>query len=127
MIHKILIVDDSPVARKMLKSCLPKDRELDIYEASNGEEGIEIFKKVTPDLTFLDLTMPVLDEYKTIPLLKQLDSDVVIIVLTADVQPKSISQVLSLGAFTLLKKPATSQSIQDALKQAEIKIKNLAN
>lgn len=127
MIHKILIVDDSPVARKMLKSCLPKDRELDIYEASNGEEGIEIFKKVTPDLTFLDLTMPVLDGYKTIPLLKQLDSDVVIIVLTADVQPKSISQVLSLGAFTLLKKPATSQSIQDALKQAEIKIKNLAN
>ncbi|NLW33082.1 MAG: response regulator [Fibrobacter sp.] len=122
MIHKILIVDDSPVARKMLKSCLPKDRELDIYEASNGEEGIEIFKKVTPDLTFLDLTMPVLDGYKTIPLLKQLDSDVVIIVLTADVQPKSISQVLSLGAFTLLKKPATSQSIQDALKQAEIKI-----
>lgn len=127
MINRILIVDDSPVARKMFKSCIPKDRGYEIYEAVNGKDGLEKYREVSPDVTFLDLTMPVLDGYKTLPLLKQINSDAIIIVLTADVQPKSISEVFTLGAFTLLKKPANPQSIHDALEQAEIKIQNTEN
>ncbi len=125
MIQKILIIDDSPIARKMLKACIPKDREYEIHEACNGKEGIEIFKEVSPDITFMDLTMPVLDGFKTIPQLRQLNPDAIIIVLTADVQPKSLAEVLTLGALTLLKKPAKMESIQNAMEQAEIKIKNI--
>lgn len=124
MIHRILIVDDSPVARKMLKSCLPDDREYEIREAGNGAEGVELYKKFSPDITFLDLTMPVMNGYKTIPEIRKINPDAMIIVLTADIQPKSIAEVISLGAFTLLKKPARKESIQDAIEQAELKINN---
>jgi len=124
MIRRILIVDDSPVARKMLKSCIPKDREYEIREAGNGVEGLEKYKEFSPDLTFLDLTMPVMNGYKTIPEIRKINPDAIIIVLTADVQPKSIAEVISLGAFTLLKKPARKESIQDVIEQAELKIKN---
>jgi len=124
MIHRILIVDDSPVARKMLKSCVPKDREYEIQEAGNGVEGVEKYKEFSPDITFLDLTMPVMDGYKTIPEIRKINPEAIIIVITADIQPKSIAEVISLGAFTLLKKPARKESIQDAIEQAELKINN---
>lgn len=125
MIRKILIVDDSPIARKMLKACIPQDRVYEIHEACNGLEGIEKFKEISPDVTFMDLTMPLLDGFKTIPQIRQLDPDAIIIVLTADVQPKSLAEVLTLGALTLLKKPAKTESIQNAMEQAEVKIKHI--
>lgn len=124
MIRRILIVDDSPIARKMLKSCIPKDREYEIQEAGNGVEGVEKYKEFSPDITFLDLTMPVMDGYKTIPEIRKINPEAIIIVITADIQPKSIAEVISLGAFTLLKKPARKESIQDAIEQAELKINN---
>ncbi|MBN1604839.1 MAG: response regulator [Chitinispirillaceae bacterium] len=125
MIQKILIVDDSPVARKMLKASIPKDKEYEIYEACNGKEGIEKFKEVSPDITFMDLTMPVLDGYKAIPELRKINPHAIVIVCSADVQPKSIAEVFSLGALTVLKKPAKTESVQNVMDQANGKLKNL--
>ena len=106
MIKKILIVDDSPVARRMLKTCIPKDKGYEIFEAVDGQDGIDQYQKLNPDVTFMDLTMPVLDGYKATEKIKQIDEKAIIIVTTADVQPKSIASAMELGAFTLLKKPA---------------------
>ncbi len=63
MINKILIVDDSPVARKMLKAVIPKDRGYELLEAVNGQDGAEKYKDFNPDVTLMDLTMPVLDGF----------------------------------------------------------------
>ena len=122
MIKKIMIVDDSPVARRMLKTCIPKDKGYEIFEAENGQDGIKKFQELKPDVTFMDLTMPVLDGYQATEQILKLDPNAVIIVTTADIQPKSIDAVMELGAFTLLKKPARAKSIQDALSKAEIKL-----
>ncbi len=61
MISKILIVDDSPIARKMLKSCIPKDQGYEFHEAGDGREALEKFREIKPDVTFMDLTMPVIN------------------------------------------------------------------
>ena len=66
MIKKILIVDDSPIARKMLKSCLPKDQEYEFHEAGDGKEGFGKYMEINPDLTFMDLTMPIMTGYESI-------------------------------------------------------------
>jgi two-component system chemotaxis response regulator CheY len=70
----------------------------------------------------MDLTMPVMDGYKATAKIKEIDKDAVIIVTTADIQPKSIASVMELGAFTLLKKPAKASSIQEAINKVELKI-----
>lgn len=124
MISKILIVDDSPVARKMLKNSIPKDKGYEIFEATNGQEGVAKYQELKPDLVFMDLTMPVLDGYKATAKIMELDKNAIIIVTTADVQPKSISNVMELGAFTLLKKPAKAESIVDAIEKVELKLAN---
>ncbi|MCK5784176.1 MAG: response regulator [Desulfobacterales bacterium] len=121
-INRILIVDDSPVARKMLKTCIPKDKGYEIFEAGNGQEGIQKYQELNPDMVFMDLTMPILDGYKATEEIMKLDKDAVIVVTTADVQPKSISSVMELGAFTLIKKPAKAETIQKTIEKIEIKL-----
>jgi len=122
MIRKILIVDDSPISRKMLKSCIPKDRGYEFFEAGDGMAGVEEYKKVQPDVTFMDLTMPVMDGTRATEEIRKLAPEAVIIVCTADIQVKSISNVLSLGALMVVKKPPTKETVEDALAQAEKQI-----
>ncbi len=123
MIRKILIVDDSPVARKMLKNSIPKNKGYEIFEATDGQDGIKKFQMLKPDVVFMDLTMPGVDGYTALEEIRRLDNNAMVIVTTADVQPKSISNVMERGAFTLLKKPAKSNIIEDALNKAELAIK----
>lgn len=119
MIKKILIVDDSPVSRKMLKSCIPKEPEYDIVEAGDGLAGFELYKETQPDLTFMDLTMPVMDGIESLQEILKFNQDAVVIVLTADIQLKSVTNALDVGAYLVLKKPATKNSIQEAISKAE--------
>lgn len=115
MIRKVLIVDDSPIARKMLKSCLPKDQGYEFFEAGDGREGFEKYKDISPDVTFMDLTMPVMTGYEAIDAIIDYDKNAVIIVVTADVQMKAIKRVMESGAYMVLKKPLKREDIQSAL------------
>jgi len=90
MIHTILIVDDSTISRKIVKKCLPKDREFELFEAGDGLAGLEKFKEVKPDLVFLDLTMPVMDGVQALKEMLKVDQDAVVVVQTADVQKKRL-------------------------------------
>jgi two-component system chemotaxis response regulator CheY len=117
--RKILIVDDSTVSRKITKTCIPNDGKYEFYDANNGQVGLETFKEIRPDVTFLDLTMPVMDGYQCLEEIKKVDENALVIVVTSDVQVKAISRVYYLGAFKVLKKPVTKKIIQEALTEAE--------
>jgi len=125
MIEKILIVDDSPIARRILKKCIPKDTEYQFYEAGDGLEGLKQFKEISPDVTFLDLTMPVMNGMETLEEIKKVDQDAVVIVATADVQIKTIFKVMDLGALMVLKKPMSAKAVKDALLNADKALKNM--
>ena len=118
MTKKILIVDDSPIARKMLKSCLPKDQGLEFHEACDGKDGYEKYQELKPDLTFMDLTMPVMTGYESIDAIVKHDSSALIIVVTADVQMTAIKRVMESGAFMVLKKPLKKEEIATAMSKA---------
>lgn len=119
MIKKILIVDDSPISRRMLKSCIPKDRGYELFEASDGLAGLEMYRETRPDVTFMDLTMPVMDGNEATANIMELNPEAVVIVCTADIQAKSLANVLDLGAFMVVKKPPSKESIADSLSKAE--------
>jgi two-component system chemotaxis response regulator CheY len=119
MVKKILIVDDSPISRRMLKSCLPKEREFEIVEAGDGMVGVEMFKLHEPDLTFMDLTMPVMDGVQALDEILKYKNDAKVVVCTADVQIKSINRVLEIGAYHIVKKPPTKENINKTLAMAE--------
>ncbi len=122
MARKLLIVDDSPIARKILKSTLPKDDDFETHEASNGLEGLNKFKEISPDITFMDLTMPVMDGVEALEEIMKIDQEAVVIVSTADIQPKSIGKVIELGALTVIRKPPKKEKVKEALLKAYEKL-----
>lgn len=113
----ILIVDDSPISRKILRKVLPPG-DYDIRECSSGQECLEKYAESRPDLVFLDLTMPGLDGFQTLELLKRHDPTAKVIVVTADVQSGSRARVLDLGAVDIIAKPPSALAIAAAMKLA---------
>ena len=126
MIKTILIVDDSPISRKMLKSCIPKDMGYELHEAGNGKEGVEKYQSLKPDVTFMDLTMPVMNGYEAVEKIIELDQNALIIVVTADIQVKAITKVLDMGAYMVLKKAIKKNDIHNALIKAEDTLQKFA-
>jgi two-component system chemotaxis response regulator CheY len=118
-ISKILIVDDSPISRRMLKSSIPKEPCYQFFEAGDGLQGLEMFKEVRPEVTFMDLTMPVMDGITSVQEITKFDASASIVVLTADIQAKMIMNAYQAGAFLVLRKPPTKENIKDALDKVE--------
>lgn len=119
MIHKILIIDDSSVARMILKSCIPKDQGYEIHEASDGSIGVKKFKEENPDVTFMDVTMPVMNGIQALEAIKKIDNNAIVIMCTADVQMQSVNKAISSGAITFIKKPPSKEAVQEALLKAQ--------
>lgn len=117
--RSILIVDDSAVARRMLKSCLPRDRSFTLFEADDGDTGAAAFHAHRPDITFLDLTMPRVNGLVCLADIRSASPDALIIVLTADAQIRSLHRALDLGAMEVLRKPPTRESVRAVLGRAE--------
>jgi len=124
MIKKILIVDDSLVARMMIQNSIPTDKGYEVLVAFNGKEGVEKYRQHKPDVTFMDLTMPELDGFTAIEQILAFDSNAIIIALTADIQSKSILRVTELGAFAVVQKPAKPDIIQGVLKDVAFKLRH---
>jgi len=115
---KILIVDDSIVARMSVKGCIPKDLGHELFEAGDGIKAIEMFKSVRPDVTFLDLTMPDKNGLEVLGDLKKDFPDAVIIILSADIQKQTQAMASQLGAFSIVKKPPVKDVVQAELTKA---------
>lgn len=115
---KIMIIDDSLVARMSLKSCLPKDAGHEIKEGNDGSVAIELYQSFKPDVTFMDLTMPGIDGITALEEIRKLDPTALIIILTADIQRKTIDKVLELGAFAVAKKPPLREVVIAELDKA---------
>jgi threonine synthase len=67
---RILIVDDVPEARRLLRRILQSQGDYTIFEAENGHEAIELAKIELPDLMVLDLMMPEVDGFAVLDALK---------------------------------------------------------
>ena len=63
---RVVVVDDTSDARRLIRRILQSQGDFEIFEASNGREGIEMVTKELPDLVILDLMMPEMDGYAVI-------------------------------------------------------------
>jgi two-component system, chemotaxis family, chemotaxis protein CheY len=115
---RIMIIDDSLVARMSLKACIPKDVGHEIKEGNDGSVAIDLYQAFKPDLTFMDLTMPGVDGMAALTEIRRLDPTARVIILTADIQTRTIERVMELGAFGLLKKPPVKEAVQAELAKA---------
>ena len=112
--EKILVVDDEANIRRILENRLTS-MGYTVITASNGEEGLVLFKKETPNLIVLDIMMPKLDGYAVCEEIRRI-SDVPIIILTALGGITDRITGLELGADDYLIKPFSPKELEARIK-----------
>jgi two-component system chemotaxis response regulator CheY len=112
---KVLIADDSSMSRKLVLRSLPASLTEDVSQACNGAEVMTAYHAGLVELLFLDLTMPVMDGFQTLEALRREDANVVVVVISADIQPLVRQRAFDLGAAAFVAKPVTAEAVLDAL------------
>lgn len=105
MTTRILICDDSALARKQMARALPTGLADQILFANNGVEALEMLRAQQADLMFLDLNMPQMDGYEVLEHIRAEDLPIMTIVVSGDIQPEARERVRKLGAIDFIKKP----------------------
>lgn len=117
MSKKILICDDSGIARKQLARVLPSEWDAQVEFAGNGQEAVDHITSQQVDILFLDLNMPVLDGYQTLEALQSIANSPLVIVVSGDIQAQAMARVKALGAVEFLKKPVDGDTLKQALEK----------
>ena len=118
---KVLVTDDSKMARKMVVRSLEEStiKDLEIFEAQNGQEAIDLYKEISPKIVFLDLTMPIMDGFEALKRIKEIDENAKVVIISADIQKLSMDRVRELGAFNFIKKPIDTLKMQQILEKID--------
>ena len=103
---RILITDDEPITRMLVKLLLEREN-FEVLEAANGRQAVDIATRERPDLLIVDLNMPEMDGYEAIRRLRHDMSlaTLPIMVLTSEEGPGVEHRVLELGAYDYILKP----------------------
>ena len=101
---RVLIADDAPDIRLLLKMYLTDSRLEVVGEATNGAEAVAMATSHQPDAVILDLAMPVMDGLEAIPLIKQASPGTKFVVLSGFDADRMAERALGLGAETYLQK-----------------------
>ena len=112
----VLVVDDALIIREMIKDALEAAGWSTIGEASNGQEAIERYRELKPDVVTLDLVMPQYDGLHAVKGIKAIDPDAKIIVVSAIDQKEILRKAMQLGAADFIVKPFSADEVIAAVR-----------
>ncbi|SFK67639.1 response regulator receiver modulated metal dependent phosphohydrolase [Paenibacillus sp. 1_12] len=105
---KILIVDDQEYNISLLERILDRAGYKNLYSSMDPHQTVPLIKELDPDIVLLDLHMPVMDGFEVLGLIREYlreDSYLPVLVLTADITPEAKKMALQAGANDFLTKP----------------------
>ncbi len=118
MAKRVLIVDDAPIIRLMIKDILQYNGYEVCGEGSNGREAVEKFKELKPDLVTMDIIMPEMDGIEALQAILGLDPGAKVVMVTAIDQRESLIKAIRIGATDYIVKPFENERVISAVKKA---------
>lgn len=112
---RILIVDDSRTSRRYLKGILEEAGHKIVGEAVNGDEGYMKYKELKPDVVTMDITMPVTDGIQALRLIRHLDKEAHVVMVTAAGQKEKMMQAIKAGADEFITKPFELEEVVEVI------------
>jgi two-component system chemotaxis response regulator CheY len=112
---RILVVDDAAFMRKVLTDALTTGGHEIAGEAANGNEALERFQDVRPDLTTLDITMPEADGLEALREILASDPTAKVIMCSALGAEDKVLEAIRLGAKDFIVKPFQAERVLDAI------------
>lgn len=113
---KLLVVDDSSFMRMIIKNAL-KGMNVEIIEAKDGEQGVELFKKEKPDLVTMDVTMPKKTGLEALAEMIHFDKEAKIIMCSSMVNQRTDEEAKDAGAVRFIKKPFQDNDFRKIVKE----------
>jgi len=123
-VYRALIIDDEDIIRQGLKKIIPwKSLDCEIIgEARNGTEGLELIRKLKPDIVITDIRMPGADGLEMISRMKGESKNSKIIILTGHRDFDYAQKAIKFGVFRYLLKPSDKNEIIKNLQEAILEI-----
>ena len=112
----VLVVDDHALLRTGVANIINQEPDLRVIaEASNGQEAIDAFERYRPDVTLLDLRMPVMEGVEAVRQIRERDPLAKVIVLTTYDTDEDISRALKAGAKAYILKDISADLLIECI------------
>ena len=112
---KILISDDSILARKQLKDAILALGTPTFIETSNGQDAIDSYKREKPQIVFLDIVMPVKDGNAAIREIREFDPRAEIVIVSSVGTQAQLKAAIKAGAKDFVQKPLNQKQIHSII------------
>ena len=120
-LNTLLLVDDEEGIRKILGITL-MDKGYDVSVATNGEEGLRVFKQIRPGIVLTDIKMPGMDGIELLKRIKAHDSETEVIMITGHGGIELAIKSLKFEATDYITKPINDDVLDFSLKRARERI-----
>lgn len=113
---KVLVVDDHPVVRKGLQTCLAKQERIKVVgEAADGDEALQKTRELLPDVVLLDISMPRLNGLAVTELVRKETPSVKVLILSVHNNKEYIFRIIQSGAHGYVSKEASPEELLRAI------------
>jgi CheY-like chemotaxis protein len=123
---RVLVCDDDPGTRLLLKRILARDHGALVTEAEDGRRAVELLAKSEFDLLVLDLIMPGLDGVGVLKSLRARSANLPVVILSGERRAESIAEVIQLGVREFLLKPLQQETTSTRLRAAVQRLNDAA-
>ena len=113
----VLVVDDSEHIRALFSMALKKAGIPNILLAADGEEGIELYKKNSPSIVFLDNMMPKMSGLDALEKIREFKSDAIVVIMSAISNIETVQEAKKRGASHYLIKPYMPSKVVDLIQK----------
>jgi DNA-binding NtrC family response regulator len=113
----ILVVDDEHLIRRSIEQNLKK-QGYDVTTAENGEDSLKLVREEQPDLILLDIQMPGLSGLEVLEKVKEIDEEIVVIMVTAQGGLETAINAMRLGAYDYINKPFNFDEMAIVIRKA---------
>jgi len=126
---KILIIEDEePIRRVLVRILTDEDSSFEIHEASDGKKGLDLIKNDSYDLVLCDIKMPKVDGIELLQRTRKTNSTIPFIMLTGHGNIETSVESMKLGAYDFISKPPDLNrlinSVRNALEKKELVAEN---
>lgn len=114
---RALLVDDSPYILRTLAAILTERGCEVVGQAGNGLEAVRLYRELKPDFVTLDLVMPQMGGMQTLQLLKRIDPNAKVIIVSSMTDQSKIVECIRLGALHYVLKPFDEEAVDAMLRK----------
>lgn len=117
MSKRVLVVDDAAFMRMMIKDILTKNGYDVVGEAVDGNQAVDKFQELHPDLVTMDITMPEMDGIEALKAIRGIDANAKVVMCSAMGQQAMVIDAIQAGARDFVVKPFQADRVLESIRK----------